>query len=121
MDCEKRRNTEMLQGYFEEHWSDAQGNPAGGTSSGRGFTIAWQNGPLVVPGVKGMTHRREPNGAFVEEVLQAIIGRIAFYQQSRFACGENAEALQHLSRAADVLAARTRDRKARHVEGTHDI
>ena len=56
----------MRQGHFEEHWSDKDGNPAGGVSSGRGFAISWQNGPLG----RGV-ERREPNGAFVEDVIAA--------------------------------------------------
>lgn len=65
----------MKQGHFEEHWCDADGNPAGGVSSGKGFVCSWQNGPLG----RG-NDRREPNGAFVEDVIQAVIGRIEFYQ-----------------------------------------
>lgn len=106
----------MKQGHFEEHWSDAEGNPAGGTSSGRGFAISWQNGPLG----RG-DKRRMPNGAFVEDVLAAVIGRIDFYQSTKFACGENAEALYHLRRGAELLDARTRDREQRRVEGTHAV
>ena len=55
---------------LEEHWTDSDGNPTGGVSSGRGFTISWQNGPLG----RG-EDRVEPNGAFVEDVIAAVIGR----------------------------------------------
>lgn len=105
-----------LQGHFSEHWLDANENPAGGVSSGRGFTISWQNGPL---GVSGM--RREPNGAFVEDVIQAVISRIEFYQLSRFWCEENADALGFLQEAARRLDDRTKNREARLVEGTHAL
>ena len=104
----------MKQGHFEEHWSDENGNPAGGVSSGRGFAISWQNGPLG----RG-EERREPNGAFVEHVIEAVIGRIRFYQESRFECVENASALSHLMLAAEALDIRTRDREHRGVEGEH--
>jgi hypothetical protein len=104
----------MKQGHFQEHWNDADGNPAGGVSTGKGFTISWQNGPLG----RG-NDRKEPNGAFVEDVIQAVIGRIAFYQTSRFACHDNDEALDHLERAAWALDRRTKDRETRDVEGTH--
>lgn len=107
-----------LQGHFEEHWLDDNGNPAGGVSTGRGFTISWQNGPL---GKIGTPERHEPNGAFVEDVIQAVIGRIAFYQQSRFACEENADALRALCDAARALNMRTKDREQRVVEGTHSL
>jgi len=104
----------MRQGHFAEHWNDANNNPAGGVSTGRGFTISWQNGPLG----RG-NDRREPNGAFVEDVIQAIIGRIEFYQASRFNSTDNAEALEYLAKAAEALDRRTKDREARAVEGTH--
>ena len=68
-----------LQGFFQQHWLDDQGRPAGGVSTGKGFCISWQNGPL---GQMGTAERQEPNGAFVEDVIQAVIGRIAFYQGS---------------------------------------
>jgi hypothetical protein len=102
-------------GVEHTHHLDENGNPAGGYTNGVGFTIIWQNGPLAVDGV-----RREPNGAFVEHVLCAVIGRIEFYQESKFHCIHNAVALGHLKAAAEVLAERTRDRESRGVEGTHE-
>ncbi len=83
-------------------------------SSGRGFTIAWQNGPLGIG-----SERKEPNGAFVEDVIAAVIMRIEFYQCSEFACEENLDALNHLKLAALALDNRMKDREARQVEGTH--
>jgi len=104
----------MKQGHFAEHWLAADNPvPAGGVSTGSGFTISWQNGPLG----RGNT-RKEPNGAFVEDVIQAVIGRIEFYQQY-FPCQENTDALEGLYRAAQRLDDRTRDREAREVEGMH--
>ena len=98
----------------QAHNSDSNGNPAGGTTTATGLTIEWQNGPLAVDGI-----RKDPNGAFVEDVIAAAIGRIEFYQSGRFHCLENAAALGHLCAAAEILAERTRDRERRHVEGTH--
>ena len=106
----------MRTPIYEKHERDAQDNPAGGVSVGRGFTIAWQNGPLAVDGL-----RREPNGAFVEDVIQAVIGRIREYQASKFACQENADALRGLEIAAARLDDRTKNRAARGVEGTHAV
>ena len=105
-----------LQGHYAEHWLDDKGNPAGGVSTGRGFTISWQHGPLGRDGT-----RQEPNGAFVEDVIQAVIGRIECYQSSQFACQENADALVALYEAAKRLDDRTKDREARLVEGTHAV
>lgn len=102
--------------------ADEQGRPAGGETHGRGFAIHWQNGPLQVAATPDApAHRREPNGAFVEDVIEAAIGRIEFYQASPFHCVENAVALGHLKAAAEVLAERTRGREARGVEGTHKL
>ena len=64
--------------------------------------------------------RREPNGAFVEDVIAAAMDRIEFYEASQFACDENKAALKHLDAALAVLDSRTKDREARDVEGTHE-
>lgn len=103
------------QGFFSEQWNDQNGNPAGGCTSGRGFTISWQNGPLG----RG-SERREPNGAFVEDVIGAAVDRIEFYQSGKFASDDNEEALDHLRDAIDALQRRTRDRERRDVEGIHE-
>lgn len=59
----------MRTPIHQQHDTDANGNPAGGATTGRGFRIDWQNGPLAVDGV-----RREPTGAFVEDVIAAALG-----------------------------------------------
>lgn len=97
-----------------EHWVDASGNPEGGSTFGNGFAISWQHGPLG----RG-PDRRAPNGAFVEDVIAAAADRIEFYQGSKFACARNAKALEHLRAALSELEARTKEREARAVEGTH--
>lgn len=104
----------MKNGITEHHFNDEQGRPEGGHSFGVGFSIAWQRGPLG----RG-SERKAPNGAFVEDVLAAVIGRLEFYQRSEFACTENAEALEALMAAAAWLDSRTKAREARAVEGTH--
>lgn len=109
----------MEQVFFEsEHWNDEEGRPAGGSTYGTGFCIAWQTGPLVtLQGDKPV--RKKPNGAFVEEVIRAAADRLRYYQRSKFACGHNERALRHLDAALAELDARTADREARGVEGTH--
>jgi hypothetical protein len=107
----------MKQGFFDEHWVDEHGNPNGGVSTGKGFSISWQHGPLG----RG-EERREANGAFVEDLIQAVRQRIEFYQtasEGRFQCAENAEAIMALHMAEEALDRRTREREARQVEGTH--
>jgi hypothetical protein len=102
--------------FFSDQWSDTNGNPAGGVTCGKGFTISWQNGPLG----RGV-ERKEPNGAFVETIIAAAKDRIDFYQRSRFACEENANAIKHLTAALDVLNARTKLREMKNIEGTHAV
>ena len=104
----------MNQHLTREHRNDADGNPAGGSVSGTGINIEWQNGPLG----RG-EDRIEPNGAFVEGVIAAAIQRIAYYQATKFSCRENAIALTHLETALLWLNKRTAEREARQVEGTH--
>lgn len=98
-----------------EHWSDENGNPAGGSTFGNGFAISWQNGPLG----RG-DDRKEPNGAFVEDIMLAAIDRLEFYQESKFASDLNAETIRHLRRALVSQQSRTANREARGVEGTHE-
>lgn len=99
------------------HFFDNDGNPAGGITSGRGFTIAWQNGPLQV--VNGS--RAVPNGAFVEDIIKAAKDRLSFYQLSKFCCQHNEDAIKHLEEAIKALNARTKERTERGVEGTHQV
>lgn len=105
----------MKQAIVANHFEDDDGNPAGGTTFAPGLCIAWQNGPLG----RGLD-RPQPNGCFVETVIMAAIDRLGHYQRSRFNCGENAEAIEHLGRALAVLEARTARREAQMVEGTHE-
>jgi hypothetical protein len=98
------------------HHTTSEGNPGGGTTKGCGIWIEWQQGPLG----RG-EDRREPNGAFVEGVIAAALDRLEFYQQSKFACDENADAMKHLEAALAILNRRTADREARGVEGTHEV
>lgn len=104
----------MQQSITEHHFVDTNGKPAGGHTFGIGFAIAWQNGPLG----RG-AERSEPNGAFVEGVIAAALGRLRWYQLTGFACAENASAIAHLQWALEALASRTKRREASGIEGTH--
>ena len=97
-----------------EHLTDAHGNPAGGLTYGVGFGIAWQNGPINEPG-------GSRNGAFVEDVIDAALDRVIWYQTTRFQCQENAEASEHLLAALSALHRRTLRRIAEGTEGTHRV
>lgn len=106
----------MEQVIGQTHDLDENGNPDGGVTNGRGLDIRWQKGPLGTG-----ADRKEANGAFVEDVINAAIGRLEFYQSSKFACDENAQALNHLHRAMVCLRQRTANRQVRGVEGTHAV
>ena len=106
----------MRSGFQSSQFSDSNGNPEGGQTFGRGFAIAWQRGPLG----RG-EDRQEPNGAFVEDVIDAAKDRLEFYQRSKFACEENATAIKHLESALGALESRSAKRESRGVEGTHKV
>ncbi len=106
----------MRQKIEARHTVDEDGNPAGGQSLGVGIKITWQDGPLG----KG-TRREKPNGAFVEGVIQAAIGRLEWYQSSPFECEENRQALVHLELALGYMDDRTARRESEGTEGTHAL
>lgn len=106
----------MNRTITNNNFFDENGNPAGGTVHGTGFCIAWQNGPLG----RG-PERKEPNGAFVEDVIAAAESRLLFYQGTKFACSENASAITHLRAAIEILNVRTKDRERRGVEGLNEL
>jgi hypothetical protein len=106
----------MNQPIHSEHRTDENGNPAGGSTTGVGIQIEWQNGPLGRGG-----DRKEPNGAFVEGVIKAAIDRLEWYNSGSFRCRENSLAITHLEEALHWCNHRTAAREERGVEGTHDV
>lgn len=108
----------MNQSIQSEHRNDKNGNPAGGTTTGRGINIKWQDGPL---GRLEAGSRIEPNGAFVEGVIAAALDRLEYYQASKFECRENALAITKLEEALHWCGHRTAKREAQKVEGTHAV
>ena len=106
----------MLGEYKFENFYDEDDNPTGGYAEGVGIKIEWQNGPLG----RG-DERKEPNGAFVETVIDIARSRLEFYQEGKYACEANDLAISALEGALVVLNNRTLDRESRKVEGTHTI
>ena len=109
----------MKQDTYCENKYDTQGSPAGGCVRGVGLSIDWQDGPLG----RG-EDRKEPNGAFVETVISAVLQRIEHYQvvhSGKFSCDENRDAIVYLEEALKCLNSRTKDREAREVERTHKV
>jgi hypothetical protein len=70
--------------------------------------INFQNGPIPVNGITGVTH----------EVLLAIVAdRLNSFQIGPYPCAENDMALHHVVQALNWLKQRTEDRIKRAVEG----
>lgn len=65
--------------------------------------------------------KRDPNGAFVEGVIAAAIGRLEHYNSTKFRCRENGLAITKLEEALHWLGHRTADRERRGVEGSHQL
>jgi hypothetical protein len=101
----------MLQPIRQDLRLNEEGKPAGGTTSGLGLFIEWQNGPVGL---------NEPNGAFIETVIEAAKGRLEWYQANGFECAENAHAINYLNLALNALYTRTQRRQERGVEGTYE-
>ncbi len=74
-----------------------------------GFVL-FQNGPIKEVGINGVTQ---------EALLTIVIDRLRSLQAGSYACEANAAALKNCLQALDHLQARTRERIARGVEGTH--
>ena len=79
---------------------------------GSGVRLGFQNGPIAEVGVNGITH---------EALLAILIDRMQSFQAGPYACDENGAALNALEAAQDYLHARTKNRMARGVEGTHNV
>ena len=59
----------------------------------------------------------------MEYIIAIAIGRIEVYQTAsdgKFACDENAAAIELLKQAGDVLDSCTKRREANKTEGTHE-
>ena len=109
-------NVKGVAGYISGHnFNDENGNPAGGCVQGSGFRIDWQDGPLGRD-----DERTVANGAFVEDVVKAVLTRMQYYQGGRFACRENALVITKLEEAIHWMEHRTKDREERKVEGLHE-
>lgn len=100
------------------HWEDNSGNPAGGLAVGPGLTICWQDGPI--PRIGNPPVKGSPNGAFVEDAIEAAIDRLEYFQRTKFAHQNNAESIQHLKFALDALSGRAAERASRGVLGKNE-
>lgn len=71
--------------------------------------IRFQNGPITGP--------QDFNGFTIEALLAIAKDKLECHQKTAFQCRENAMAITKLDEALFWLAARTRDREQRGVEG----
>ena len=71
--------------------------------------IHFQDGPVKEKGLNGVAN---------EDLIIMVMHRLNQFQDSEYACKENADAVKHLQSALDSLCARTNDRVKRGVEGT---
>lgn len=97
---------------IDRNWTDEDGNHQGGISTGIGYTIAWQRGALNVEG---------RNGAFVIEVLESVRWQLEYFNEGKYECAENTEAIEHLNQALAQLRTRRDRRKNAGTLSTHSI
>lgn len=76
------------------------------------YSIDFQDGPIAENGVNGLTH---------EALLAILIDRLEAFQGGPYASEFNERALGYLQAAQQSLQARTKERTARGVEGTHTV
>ena len=74
--------------------------------------VHFQEGPIKENGINGIAN---------EDLILMVVTRLQGFQNSPFACRENAVALTKLEEAAMWLRKRTTDREARQVEGTSTV
>jgi len=94
---------------FTEH--NLEGAVTGGSVTATGLQIRWQDGPL--------SEGTAPNGAFLENVIQAAIERVEAYQATDLRCRENALVITHLQEAQHWLNHRRKDRYERGVANSY--
>jgi len=100
-----------------DNQKDTEGNVTGGTVTGLGLHIQWQNGGRKLP--DGSLD--EPNGAFVEDVLFAAKTRLEAFQGTKFQCRENALAITKIEEAIHWLQHRSYDREVAGKLGSHEV
>lgn len=75
-------------------------------------SVKFQKGPIKEHGV---------NGVMNEDLIAMVIDRLNSFQESPYACRENALAVTKLEEALHWLRHRTLSREKRGVEGTHKV
>src|ERR1043165_3124841 len=100
---------------YQMAWKGGEGQPPITSPMEQiGVNLRFQNGPVKEngEGVNGITH---------EALLAVLIDRLQGFQAGPYANKFNAAALANLRAALADLHARTIEREARGVEGTHKV
>ena len=95
---------------INQNWTNDDGTHDGGVSTGTGFTISWQRGPINVAA---------RNGAFLIEVLESCFSQLEYFQNSTYSSQENIIALEHLDKAIQSLKSRRTRRESEGTLGSH--
>ena len=101
------------QPLHAEDVSDGDGSPDGGFVESTGLQVRWQRGPI--------DKESSPpwNGSFPVTVLEAVLHRLLYYQNGKFACQDNEVAIEHIEAAIETLNERQVERFCRGVQGGH--
>jgi hypothetical protein len=118
MDEEYRTKYNINPNFLAENHVDGDENPTGGNVRSQGIIIDWQDGPRG-NGEDGQL--AAPNGAFVEDVIQAAKQRLEFFQTSKFKHNANKKAIDALQKALDALVSRSEERKKAGKLGSHKV
>lgn len=118
MTDEYRTKYNINPNFTVDNHTDDDGNPSGGNVRSQGVIIDWQDGPRGQGEGKPLA---DPNGAFVEDIIQAAKQRLEFFQDSKFEHQANADAIEHLQAALDALVSRSSERKESGKLGTHEV
>jgi hypothetical protein len=106
----------LKNGFHSDHFT-TDGLPDGGVSFGTGFSISWQRGALR----NDDGTFKLPNGAFIEDIIDAALNRLEYHQDSPFACEENAQAIILLKQALEILDNRTKRRESTGKLGYQEV
>lgn len=111
-----RRSEQLVKSAFT---TDGDGNPTGGS------TTQYTGGPhapaIMIRWQDGIVGEEGQNGAFVEDVIEAALQRLRFFNDTRFRCRENSLAITALEEAQNWLDRRTRNRLVQDVENTYEV
>lgn len=78
-----------------------------GVYEGPNWSIKWQNGSMSLG----------RNGAITEEILDALITHLSFFQHGKYACRENALAITKLEEAKHWVLHRKQLREEQNLKG----